>query len=92
MRRSAFIERHWAPLIAEMETAPPRDPKTTLQEWAQGRGLGLPDYRLVGTSGPDHARHFTVAVAVKGQRGGKRHRPLETRRRDRRRRRRCWSG
>ena len=63
----AFVERHWAPLIAEMEAAPPRDPKTTLQEWAQGRGLGLPDYRLVETSGPDHARHFTVAVAVKGQ-------------------------
>jgi ribonuclease-3 len=62
----AFVERHWTPLIAEMETAPPRDPKTTLQEWAQGRGLGLPGYRLVETSGPDHAREFTVAVAVKG--------------------------
>lgn len=63
----AFVKRHWAPLIAELEPAPPRDPKTTLQEWAQGRGLGLPDYRLIETSGPDHARHFTVAVAVKGQ-------------------------
>ena len=63
----AFVERHWAPLIAELAAAPPRDPKTTLQEWAQGRGLGLPDYRLVEASGPDHARHFTVAVAVKGQ-------------------------
>jgi ribonuclease-3 len=62
-----FVERHWTPLIAEMETAPPRDPKTTLQEWAQGRGLGLPDYRLVESRGPDHARQFTVAVAVKGQ-------------------------
>ena len=63
----AFVERRWAPLIAEMEVAPPRDPKTTLQEWAQGRGLGLPDYRVVQTSGPDHARHFTVAVLVTGQ-------------------------
>lgn len=62
-----FVERHWMPLIAEMQTMPPRDPKTTLQEWAQGRGLGLPDYRLVETSGPDHAPQFTVAVAVKGQ-------------------------
>lgn len=62
---SAFIERFWAPLIAEME-APPRDPKTTLQEWAQGRGLPLPEYRLVATSGKDHAPQFTVAVRVAG--------------------------
>ena len=37
-RRCAFVERWWEPLIAEME-APPRDPKTALQEWAQARGL-----------------------------------------------------
>jgi ribonuclease-3 len=61
----AFIERFWEPLLSEME-APPSDPKTTLQEWAQGRKLPLPDYRLVATSGPDHAPQFTVAVQVKG--------------------------
>jgi ribonuclease III len=61
----AFIERLWEPLIAGME-APPRDPKTVLQEWAQARGLGLPTYELTATSGPDHARHFTVAVRVRG--------------------------
>ena len=62
---TAFIERFWEPLIAEME-APPSDPKTTLQEWAQGRGLALPAYRLIATSGPDHAPRFTVAVRVAG--------------------------
>jgi ribonuclease III len=62
----AFVERFWTPLIAAMQ-APPRDPKTLLQEWAQGRGLGLPNYRLAATDGPDHARHFTVAVSVAGQ-------------------------
>jgi ribonuclease III len=62
----AFVERFWTPLIAAMH-APPRDPKTLLQEWAQGRGLGLPNYRLAATDGPDHARHFTVAVSVAGQ-------------------------
>jgi len=36
----AFVERFWTPLIAAMQ-APPRDPKTLLQEWAQGRGLGV---------------------------------------------------
>jgi ribonuclease-3 len=61
----AFVERFWAPLIAEME-GPPRDPKTTLQEWAQGLGLPLPDYQLTGTEGPDHALRFTVAARVKG--------------------------
>jgi ribonuclease III len=60
-----FVERWWEPLIAEM-AAPPRDPKTTLQEWAQGRGLPLPAYQLVATSGPDHAPQFTVAVHVMG--------------------------
>jgi ribonuclease-3 len=62
----AFVERFWTPLIAAMH-APPRDPKTLLQEWAQGRGLGLPNYRVAATEGPDHARHFTVAVSVAGQ-------------------------
>ena len=60
-----FIERLWVPLIVEMEE-PPRDPKTVLQEWAQGRGLPLPVYQVRAESGPDHARHFTVAVQVLG--------------------------
>jgi ribonuclease-3 len=60
-----FIERCWEPLIGEM-AVPPRDPKTSLQEWAQGRGLGLPVYRVIETSGPDHGRRFTVGVQVEG--------------------------
>jgi ribonuclease-3 len=60
-----FVRRWWEPLIAGMER-PPRDPKTTLQEWAQGRGLALPTYALAATSGPDHARRFTVTAAVAG--------------------------
>jgi ribonuclease-3 len=58
-----FVERWWAPLLAEMD-APPRDPKTALQEWAQARGLGLPAYRVIETSGPDHAPRFTVTARV----------------------------
>jgi ribonuclease-3 len=61
----AFVERWWGPRLAEMGR-PPRDPKTLLQEWAQGRGLPLPEYRLLGTSGPDHALQFTIAVRVTG--------------------------
>jgi ribonuclease-3 len=61
----AFVERWWGARLAEMER-PPRDPKTLLQEWAQGRGLPLPGYRLLEASGPDHALRFTIAVHVAG--------------------------
>jgi len=47
-----------------------RDPKSNLQEQAQARGLGTPSYSTVATQGPDHAKQFTVAVAVKGQQVG----------------------
>jgi ribonuclease III len=63
---SAFVRRYWEPLIDEM-AGPPRDPKTALQEWAQARGLALPAYDLVGTTGPDHAPLFTVAASVIGR-------------------------
>jgi ribonuclease-3 len=63
---SDFVCRFWEPLIEEMQ-GPPRDPKTALQEWAQARGLGLPAYELIATSGPDHARLFTVAASVAGR-------------------------
>jgi ribonuclease-3 len=63
---SGFVCRFWQPLMDEME-GPPRDPKTALQEWAQARGLALPSYDLVGTSGPDHALRFTVAAKVAGR-------------------------
>jgi ribonuclease III len=60
---TTFIRRWWEPLIDET-AAPPRDPKTRLQEWAQARGLGLPAYRVIATEGPDHAPRFTVAARV----------------------------
>jgi ribonuclease-3 len=60
-----FIRRLWEPLVAAMG-GPPSDPKTTLQEWAQARGLGLPRYELVETRGPDHAPLFTVAASIAG--------------------------
>jgi ribonuclease-3 len=45
---------------------PPRDPKTTLQEWSQAHNLGLPEYRVIGQSGPDHAPEFIIEVSIEG--------------------------
>lgn len=59
------IERLWRVRI-EAQTDAPRDPKTALQEWSQGRGLGLPVYREVGREGPHHAPRFTVEVCIPG--------------------------
>jgi ribonuclease-3 len=49
---------------------PLRDPKSALQEWAQGRGLPTPTYAIVEQTGPNHAPRFTVKVAVKGTESG----------------------
>lgn len=43
------------------------DPKSTLQEWAQGQGLPLPRYDHIERTGPDHAPHFTTEVRIKGK-------------------------
>jgi ribonuclease-3 len=60
-----FISKHWQPLMSEV-TGDLRDPKNALQEWAQGRKLGTPSYRVSRREGPDHAPRFTVEVSVRG--------------------------
>ncbi|MDD2357519.1 MAG: ribonuclease III [Thiovulaceae bacterium] len=44
-----------------------RDYKTTLQELTQARFSETPEYRLVGSSGPDHKKEFEVAVIIEGK-------------------------
>ena len=41
-----------------------QDYKTALQELAQGSGLPLPEYSVVGEVGPDHGKRFIVEVKV----------------------------
>jgi ribonuclease III len=60
-----FIRSHWESLFEAKDSAS-KDPKSALQEWAQGRGLPLPSYAVVSQSGPDHAPLFDVEVRVPG--------------------------
>lgn len=63
---AGFIRRFWQPLMTA-EARPPQDAKTALQEWAQGAGLPLPEYRTVRTEGPPHEPLFAVELQVAGQ-------------------------
>jgi ribonuclease-3 len=62
--RAVFLDL-WSEAIDSL-TVSQRDPKTALQEWAQGQGKALPVYVVTARSGPDHAPTFTVAVSVEG--------------------------
>jgi len=58
-----FVLGHWQARI-EAPAAAPTDAKTRLQEWAQGRGMALPDYTVTARDGPDHAPRFTVSARL----------------------------
>jgi ribonuclease-3 len=62
---SEFVERNWTERMKKPRQ-PLRDPKTVLQEWAQGKGLPTPVYREVERTGPHHDPQFRVAVDLPG--------------------------
>jgi ribonuclease III len=65
----AFIVREFAALLDEVrrDGVSGQDYKSALQELLQARDLPLPDYRLVGTQGPDHRKLFEIEVGVRGE-------------------------
>jgi ribonuclease-3 len=62
-----LVRKHWTPLIDALP-AEASDPKSTLQEWAQGRGLPTPSYAEISREGPDHAPRFTAEVRIDAKR------------------------
>lgn len=61
-----FVQKAWdaqfrTPTVAE------KDAKTFLQEWALGRALPIPIYKIVSREGPEHEPVFVVSVEVKGK-------------------------
>ena len=59
----ALVLRLWGARINAVEPDA-RDAKTSLQEWAQARGLKPPDYVEIAREGPDHAPIFTIAARL----------------------------
>lgn len=55
----------------EIRVGPPKDAKSELQEFVQEQLKKSPIYKILATSGPDHAKQFSVAVYVGGKEYGK---------------------
>ena len=54
--------------LEELQGTPVKgNPKGALQEYAQSRNHGIPEYETIGTAGPEHDRVFTVEVRACGQ-------------------------
>lgn len=66
------IEQTLLPIFEkELRVGPPKDAKSNLQEIVQQKFKVSPHYKIVQTSGPDHAKEFSVAVYVEGKEMGR---------------------
>lgn len=64
----AIIYQTLLPLFeTELKMGPPKDAKSNLQEVVQQKQKTSPHYKILETSGPDHAKQFTVGVYVGGK-------------------------
>jgi ribonuclease III len=55
----------------EITSGPPKDSKSALQEVTQTNSKQSPHYKILRTTGPDHAKAFIVGVYVNGVELGK---------------------
>jgi len=51
----------------ELESGPPKDNKSALQELVQIKTKTSPHYKILRTTGPDHAKQFVVGVFMNGK-------------------------
>lgn len=59
----ALIRKFWQGAVDGAE-GKSKHPKSALQEWAAGNRRRSPEYEVVATDGPDHARRFTIKVSI----------------------------
>lgn len=63
-----FVMEILTPLFAEeVRSGPPKDAKSKLQEVVQNQTKQSPKYKILSTSGPDHAKEFEVGVFVQNK-------------------------
>lgn len=63
-----FVHKVLLPLFEnEIEQGAPRDSKSQLQETAQNLTKTAPKYRILETTGPDHAKRFKVGVFINAE-------------------------
>lgn len=65
----AFIARELQDKLKELSSSNEyaADFKTRLQEWSQKKYRSVPEYKLLGSEGPDHAKTFRCEVSVTGR-------------------------
>lgn len=62
-----FVHKKLIPLFTEeLKSGPPKDSKSYLQEIAQTKTKQSPKYKILNTTGPDHAKKFHVGVFLEG--------------------------
>ncbi len=63
-----FIEKTFTPYIEEINNSPKKyNAKAALQEYTQGLTKERPEYRTIGTQGPEHNKIFNIEVRYQGK-------------------------
>ncbi len=66
-----IIEGYIQPMLEEIRAGElHKDAKSEFQVWAQARFNVTPNYKVIDSEGPDHAKTFTVRVLVGGESWG----------------------
>ncbi|MBI2011541.1 ribonuclease III [Candidatus Daviesbacteria bacterium] len=66
-----FVKKTLIPLFeSELRSGPPKDAKSRLQELSQTLTKQSPKYKIIKTTGPDHAKTFSVGVYLQGKQLG----------------------